>query len=302
MQDYYSQDMRSNYLLVVLLICSSVTAFGQKKLGYNLKVDDQYTFVQKTSQEITQEMEGMTHSMNNEIQGAYTMQVKSITKTGYIIAFSYTHFKMVSNSNLAGEIMNIDTAKESDPSDMQANIFKGLIGVAMEMEMLNTGKIVQITGTENLINAMVANSGITDDATKQQVYKAMESEFGSNTLASSFEQFTYIYPETKVRVGDNWQNKHTGDLTADNTWTYVGAKNKERSISGLSDIVLSTATEAMSMTLTGTQTTQIVCDAKSGFIKQFNSKSTGTGDSYLTNTGDLAYPTKIVTITEYSIK
>ena len=298
----YTLEMRSNYFILLFIVCSSLSAFGQRQLGYKLKVGDKFSLVQKANQEITQEMDGTTHIMNNIIEGSYYMTVLRTTEAGYIIGFSFEHFKMEATSNLAGVIMDIDTQRDADKDDIQSMIFNGLIGVEMEMEMLKTGKIIAITGTDKLISSMIEGSGIADQTTKREMYRAMEEEFGGGTLAASFEQLTYIYPETKVRIGDRWKNSINGELNADNTWTYQGKANKQNTITGLSDIALNNETDGMTMKLTGMQETKVICDAKNGFILSFNAESEGSGDSFIVSLGDTPIPTKITTITEYFIK
>ena len=294
--------MKRQILVTLIIVCTSLTALSQTQLGYNLKVGDKFSIVQKADQLITQDMYGQSHEMTNVIEGEYNMEVLRLTDNGYIIGFSFERFKMEANSNLIGLIMDVDTNLEAAEDDMQSQIFKGLIGVQMEMEMLKTGKIVEITGTDELIDAMISGSGIEDGYVKDQMTDAMAAEFGGGTLAASFEQFTYIYPETKVRIGDTWENVFDGDLEADNTWTYASKENKQNTITGASTIAMNSSSDGMTMQLTGTQDTKVVCDAKTGFMVSFSSESLGEGDSVMDAMGDTKIPTKIVTKTTYSLK
>lgn len=299
MQHIKPQDMHRNLLFVLFFCTTSFLSIAQESLEYKLKVGEQFVLVQESNQNISQVLEGATYITTNEISGMYSMEVIQKTESGYILEFSFDHFTMKTESDAGGTLIDVDTNREVDEADIQARIFKGLVGVPMQMELLKTGRVLKITGADKLINNMIASSGVTDQYTQQQMYNAMEAEFGSNKLAASFEQLTYIYPESPVKLDDSWENQINGALKATNTWKYLEANSTGIVIAGVSSISMDTDTNGTKMKLSGEQSTRVQCDANTGLILKFESDSKLSGNSFVAMMGDTPIPTTIETKTRY---
>ena len=169
------------------------------------------------------------------------------------------------------------------------------------MEMLKTGEIKKITGTEAMINKMISDAGITDEFTKELMVEAMKKEFGSESLSRSFEQMTYFYPTKKVIVGDPWTNKYTGDLIAENNWTLKDwSKNIE--LSAKSNVSLIAEEDSHIMTLKGTQDTSIIANKKTGFAQLITVTSNTEGVTVMKQMSNVEIPTKITSKTTFKIK
>src|SRR5690606_22166550 len=120
-------------LLFIAMFSHVVSA--QNILEYRLKVGDSITVFQKATQDILQEMDGTKHELKNIMEADYTFIVSQKTDSTYIINFNFEHFKMVTTSNLYGEIINIDTKNSVSKDDVQAQVFSGMIGAKLKMEL-----------------------------------------------------------------------------------------------------------------------------------------------------------------------
>jgi len=168
--------------------------------------------------------------------------------------------------------------------------------------MQKNGKIISVTGTEELVNKMVEGTGVEDEFTKQIMIEAMKKEFGNESLTNSFGQMTYIYPEAKVAVGDTWKNNYEGDLKAENIWTFVNDSDQTISLSAKSSVEIKTEEEQMTMILSGNQDTTIEASVDTGFAQVMKVVSDAKGITTMKQMKGVEIPTTIKSITEYSIK
>ena len=288
-----------------LLLFVTTTTVAQQQLGYNLKVGDSFSLTQKSVQTIVQqfETEGMTMDIEliNDVQAEFLMTVVETHQNSYIIDFEFTNFAYQMRSDTMGTVIDVDTSAELDESDMTQAIFRGLLGVTMTMEMLKTGRIIDITGGDALIDNMIKNSGITDETQIQAMRDGMEKEYGGQKIAAGFEQFTYIYPETSKKTGESWENSIDGELKAEQVWTLAAFDRNVLSIVGVSEGEMESDSGTTRIKVKGTQNTQIEADPAHGFIKTYHSESVTEGESFVDSYGDSAIPTKITTITDYTI-
>lgn len=284
-------------LLFTALFSHVVSA--QNILEYHLKVGDSMTIIQKATQDIIQELDGTKHEMKNIIESDYTFIVSQKTDSTYIINFNFDRFKMVTTSNLYGEVNRIDTKSSISKDDIQAQVFSGMIGAKLKMELLKNGKIKSVSGTEKMISKMIDKAGISDELTKQVMMESMKKEFGNKSLAQSFEQMTFIYPNKKVKMGDTWVNHYKGTLNAKNIWKLDAITEKTLELSADSDVTMSTKEDNLSMTLTGKQQTKLTASKTSGFIKDMVVKQTAKGISVMSQMEDMNIPTTITSTTTY---
>ena len=294
--------MKNTLLKILALFVLVTTANAQDILQYKLVVNDTFNVTQKATQDIIQDMNGQKHEMKNELEADFTFIVKEVNDNSYSIDFTFDRFKMVTTSNLYGEIMNVDTSEEASEDDMEAKIFSGLLNSKLLMVMQKDGKIVSIEGTDRLVQKMIDGTGIEDDFTKELMRESMKKEFGNESLSSSFEQMTYIYPLNKVNIGDTWKNAYSGDLKAQNIWKLDTMDESSIVLSGESDVKMETEEDATTMNLTGTQQTSIIANPKNGFVQIMKVNSEAKGTTIMKQMNNIEVPTTIISVIEYKIQ
>jgi hypothetical protein len=272
---------------------------AQNILQYNLKVGDSITVFQKATQDIIQEMDGTKHKLKNIIEADYTFIISQKTDSTYIINFNFDRFKMVTTSNLYGEVINVDTKQIVFNDNIQTQVFSGMIGFKLKMELLKNGKIKWVSGTDKMIANMIAKAEISDELTKQVMIESMKKEFGNKSLAESFEQMTFIYPNKKVKVGDTWINNYKGDLNAKNVWKLNALNEKNLELSADSDITMSSKENNVSMTLNGKQKINLTANKNSGFVKDMVVIQTASGISLVEQVAEVNIPTTITSTITY---
>lgn len=274
--------------------------YGQTSLQYNLKKDQSYTVKQEAQQIITQELEGTSHVLTNNIDGVLEFKVLNEGENDYNIELMFKDLNMKMNSSIQGELMNVK-AKEAVEGDMQSMMFNSLLGSPINMRLSKNGTILEVTGGDSLVTKMIAAAGLEDEFTMNMMRESLKKEFGSEALSDSYEQMTYIYADKPVKEGDTWQNEYAGKLNAKNTWTLTEIIDDNAKIDGTADVIMKIEEPAVTMNLVGTQSTQITTDVNTGFLIKMSVEGSSKGTSVIAQMGDQEIPTNIKSTITYEL-
>ncbi|MDW5290030.1 DUF6263 family protein [Formosa sp. PL04] len=281
--------------ILVVSVIGTHTVSAQSLLQYRLNIGDSITILQEATQNIVRNEQGVEHTILNNLEENYTFKVSSKTDSTYTLSFRFNQFKLKTTSNKFGVLVDVDTDKPVAEGDTEGKIFDGLTLSKLQIEMSNTGKIIQVYGTDNMINNMINLAGIKDEFTKQLMIESMKAEFGSESLSKSFEQFTHIYPKQKVDIGDTWTNEFTGEFNSKNTWKLQKITDSIF-LNAESTLSMIIKDEHTNLLLKGKQIIEVKADKKTGFIDEMIVNAEA---SNITNSRN---PTKITSITTYKIK
>lgn len=291
--------MRPTVFFLFFALCGN-TIFGQSLFQYNLKAGEVYTIKQNATQVITQNLEGASHVITNSIDGILEFKVIGETDGNYNIDLTFKDLNLELISSIQGKMMEVH-AKEVVEGDAQSKVFHSLLEHPVHLILAKTGDILEVNGGEELVEKMTASSELQDDFSKNMMKKSLESEFGSQALADSYKQMTFIYPGKKVKVGDTWKNAYQGKMQTENTWTLDSLTSEHAIITGKSDVVMDIVEPATTMMLTGTQRTSITTDLSSGFVQSMTVEGTSEGTSQITQMGNQKIPTTIKSIVTYQL-
>lgn len=291
--------MRPSIFLLFFALCSQ-TMIGQSLLQYNLKAGEVYTIKQNATQVITQNLEGAAHVITNNIDGILEFKVIGETNGNYNIDLTFKDLNLELISSIQGTMMEVH-AKDVVEGDAQSKVFHSLLEHPVHMVLAKTGDILEVQGGEELVEKMTESSELQDDFSKNMMKKSLESEFGSQALANSYKQMTFIYPEKKVKAGDSWKNAYQGKMQTENTWTLDSLTNERAVITGRSNVVMDIKEPATTMMLTGTQETSITTNLSSGFVQSMKVEGTSEGTSQITQMGNQKIPTTIKSTVSYQL-
>jgi hypothetical protein len=291
--------MRHVIFLLLFSLCGG-TMVGQDFLQYHLKAGDVYTIQQNATQVITQNLDGAEHVITNNIDGILEFKVIGETGGHYNIDLTFKDLNLEMTSSIQGKMMDVH-AKEIDEGDTQSKIFNSLLEHPVHLVLAKTGDILEVNGGEELVRKMTESAGLEDDFSRNMMKKSLESEFGSQALADSYKQMTFIYPENKVKVGDTWKNEYQGKMQTENTWTLDSLAGKRATISGTANVVMDIKEPASTMNLTGTQKTSIIADLSSGFVINMKVEGLSEGTSQITQMGNQEIPTTIKSTITYRL-
>lgn len=284
----------------IFSLCILGGVYGQTSLQYNLKKDQTYTVKQEAQQIITQELEGTSHVLTNNIDGVLEFKVLDEGESGYNIELMFKDLNMKMNSSIQGELMHVK-AKETIEGDMQSMMFNSILGSPVKMRLSKNGAILEVTGGDSLVTKMIAAAGLEDEFTKNMMRESLKKEFGSEALSDSYEQMTYIYADKPVEEGDTWQNEYTGKLNTKNTWTLTEITDDNAKIGGTADVIMKIKEPDVTMNLVGTQSTEITTDINSGFLIKMSVEGSSNGTSVMAQMGNQEIPTKIQSTITYEL-
>lgn len=285
--------------LLVCILCQTVV-FGQTTLQYHLKKGDVFKIKQDAEQKIVQELDGATHEIINHIDGILEFKVLESNDLGYDVALTFKDLNLKMTSSIQGELMNVK-AKEVNSEDMQSKIFNTILDNPVKIVLAKNGNILKVVGGDSLVAKMARASGLEDEFSINMMKKSLENEFGSEALSNSYKQMTFIYPDKKVEVSDQWENAYDGKLKTVNTWTLESLAGKEARISGKATVLMNINDPNTSMELKGAQTTMILADVSSGFITNMTVEGQSTGVSSMPQMPGQEIPTTIKSKVTYQL-
>ncbi len=289
----------SLYIFLLLFFFGSVAIQAQHELSYQLKLGDSFKIAQKAVQNIKMTMEGEDHNMTNTLAGIFDFKVQEITDGSYIIRTSFQNFMFKTESDIYGTLNDVDTSRETDEEDIEANVFKGLIDVPFYITLRKDGKITSLDGVDALLDNMVKNAGIEDNFTRELIKEGVSGQFGSESLSESIEQLTYLFPTAKVAVSDSWQNEYTGDMKAQNTWTLDSYNDLEFVLSGTATVQMKTNDDSVVMELEGTQDSVAVIATENGFLRSLKVEQQTKGITTMNEMGGVEVDTTLDAIITY---
>ncbi|HNP66605.1 MAG TPA: DUF6263 family protein [Aequorivita sp.] len=290
------------YLLLLLHIFGIQTLGAQEKLQYNLKKGDIFRIEQSAVQNIVQEMDSIEHLMTNNLSGIFVMEVVNVIKDKYVLDVKFEKFKFKTESNLYGVFSDVDTSiPPANEEDIEAKIFQGLIGPKFQMVLLKTGEIESLEGIENLVINMIDQVEIEDDFSKAIIRESVAKEFNNEDMKESMQQFTYIYPETKVSVNQTWTNNYSGAVNAKNNWKLLSFSKNDIILGADSTIQMEIDEESIIMKLAGTQQTELTSNSDTGIIKTMVVNQQTTGTTIVSEMNDIVIPTSLTSTITYKL-
>ncbi|MCW5517065.1 DUF6263 family protein [Muriicola sp. Z0-33] len=291
--------MKKVLSFLVLTCCCSIL-FGQTSLQYRLSEGDTFTIKQKAVQVITQELDGAAHEITNNLDGVMQFLVMTENADNYQIKVTFTDLNLNMSSSIQGELLNVNASVVNE-EDIQSKIFNSLLNEPIYIVLARNGDILEVTGGDSLVTKMANSSGLQDEFSLNMMKKSLEKEFGSEALSNSYKQMTFIYPDKKVAVGDEWENEYFGKLTAKNIWTLEELTADSADIIGNALVEMDIAEPATTMRLSGSQKTTISTDINTGFIQQMSVEGNFEGASTMAQLGDQEIPTSIKSTVLYEL-
>ena len=285
-------------LALFVLCCTSI--FAQTTLEYKLEVGEVFVIQQNAKQTITQELDGATHELTNEMNGTLEFEVLKENDSTYVVGLTFKDLNLLMNSSIQGELMNVK-AREVTEGDTQSQIFNSLLNTPVQLILAKTGNILEVHGGDSLVTKMANASGIEDEFSKNIMKKGLEKEFGSAALSDSYKQMTFIYSDSLVNVGDSWKNEYSGKLNAHNTWTLKDITETQATIIGEAEVEMKTSESGTIMNLSGIQTTEVQTDLASGFLIKMTVTGESKGTSTMTQLGDQVIPITITSTITYEL-
>ncbi len=261
-----------SFLLIFIMF--SVAASAEKvDLAFKLEKGQQYSMTTTSKGTIIQEMHGMEINMEVIIGGTMSFFVKYIKDADYIMDAQFDELN-ISMIFPQGE-MSFSSEKD-DPEDFFSKTLTALTQTPFEVTMDRKGQVINTQNIEELLETAVEANEEISDAQKEQIKSQIKSAYGEEGLKGSIEMATAIYPETPINKGDSWiieTNLESGFSAlikteykfVELTPTYALIKGTA-AISTDQEVAVMSSGIPMNYDLTGTMTSDIKVDPKTGWV------------------------------------
>ncbi|GAB7088705.1 DUF6263 family protein [Marinifilum fragile] len=262
-------------LLTLALILSATLCVQAKKykLALNLEVGKEYIQKSNAKMTITQNFNGMPIEIGMNIKGDYVFKVIGAENDQYDMEVKYRTVEMEMESAQGKSSFSSNKASEQD---IMSTMLSRMIDKPFKMIMGQNGKVIEITGIDNLFGGMFEGFDITQQQ-KDQILAQLKQSYGEKAFKGSFEQITAIYPKGKVKLGKKWTtetNIEAGmsvhvttnfELKAANTEYFLLHGEGDLSSNPNSPFVKQNGMD-MKILLDGNLTSDIKIDRKTGWI------------------------------------
>jgi hypothetical protein len=258
---------------IILLFISLSSTHGQANLSMRFQTGERYLYDYHMKQVITQTIQGNSIVTQQENGSYYEMEIKNFDNNIYTVLFTYKRTSM----KIANTAMNIeyDSAKSQNANNPITAPMAALVGQSFTMKMTPKGKVLEVTGMDELIDTITETLPKIPGQTNEQIQGQLKKTFGNDAMKKMMEMAFKVYPENPVKINDSWEDKVTLEaiypIELTNKWTLKNI-TAESAVIDVHSILTSNAHFEMNgvkaMTnLKGSQKGEIVIEKLNGIIK-----------------------------------
>ncbi len=224
-----------NYFLALLFVLN--LSPEKNDLGLKLELGKTYSQTYVSRIDIAQTINGIEQEQKMEIKGGMDFRVIQSLEDRYIMSTSYTSLIMKMNSFMGETTFS----SENNEENLLSKILKDMKGKEFTVEMYKNGVIRQIKDIENLYSGIFESFPEVPQLQKQQIFSQLESAYGEKAFKGNIEMITAIFPDSKVKVGEHWNNsvKLESGMSGliNNTFTLSKFDKENVIVEGVSKIV-----------------------------------------------------------------
>lgn len=181
---------------------------GVFKQSFKLEKGKTYPFTTYQKNNITVSApDGQKQTMTTDNTDEVTFKVNDIVNGIYDMSVNFVSKK--SSQTAEGKTVSVDT-KTGAPKDEHLKnkwtLDKALTGNTLNMKMDESGKIISITGFENIYKKMETTiNGLTKDANiRKALSQQAKAGFNEEMLKDQFEKNIIIFPKKGAKIGEKW--------------------------------------------------------------------------------------------------
>lgn len=181
---------------------------GVYRQSFKLEKGKTYPFTTYQKNSITVSApNGEKQTMSTENTDEVTFAVNEIVNGVYDITVNFVAKK--SSQTAQGKTVSVDT-KAAAPKDEQLKnkwtLDKALTGNKLAMKMDESGKIISITGFDQIYKKMESTiAGLTKDANmRKMLSQQAKAGFNEDMLKDQFQKNIIIFPKKGAKIGEKW--------------------------------------------------------------------------------------------------
>jgi len=264
--------------IFTLIFCLSVITQAQAQkveLSLDLQEGKTYTQFSESTIAIVQDINGQELNIGMAVKGSMSYLVKSANKEGYVIEMMYEDLSMFMELPQGGSV-EFDSEK-TDENDIMSTVLKGITKQPIKVVMGRNGSISEIGSLDTIWTSVLSQFPNVPEEQLKQVKGQIKNAYGSDALKGNIEMVTAIFPDGKVRTGDEWvvNTSMQAGISVDVSTTYKLEEIHDDYYLIEGDSRLQTADTAqivdsngmpLKYNLSGTISSEIRIDKQSGWI------------------------------------
>ena len=302
-------------LVALLAACATPPAEHGAQLDLRLQpaVGETYHLEMLADQVITLTVQGEAIRIPQTIGFGFTMTVTETDAQGSWIAIRYD-WARVKQEALTGTF-DYDSRNPPEVIPPAALGFGALIGKGFSTKVTPDGRVVEVTGADEMIAGMMRDLSIADEGLRAQLERDLRDQYGDESLRKTMEGFVVRYPAEPIEVGDSWtaQMKVGGFMPyiLDTTYTLESTEGDRATIALTSAISanpdapasdMDVAGATMRYEVTGTQQGTMTVDLRTGWSADAELSQSVTGTMIATTaSGETSVPVAIEATTRLTM-
>ena len=290
--------MKKLFSLALLIVFTSVTAFTQVSLKYDLKEGTYYDTKSEMNQKISQTIMGQTQEISN-LQGAgVNMTVLSVNDGSYEVKLTYTSMRIYQPMAQ----VDYDSEKPSSSPNPMTKSFDAVIGEGFTFTLTEKGEVSNIQGIDAMLDNMATKMEITDQAQLQALKAQLSSQYNDESALAQVQQSIMKFPANAVSIGDTWSEDESiqAPLPMKILTSYeVAAMNGEAITINVSSEVFTEGEEmnmsgaTMTPDLSGIQSGTLTVDRATGLVLSSTMDQMISGAMMMTSPQEMEIPMEI---------
>jgi len=203
--------LKKNKGFYIILICSILFLNGCIKksvdISLKLKKGNLYKVEVDLKEKVSQKIKDSSLELETKSKMGYLCNVTNVDKNKNAdikVTFDSIDIK---SSTPNGQTPINSQQVASQTSDKLSKVYAAFVGKSFNVKIGEYGKVKQVVGMDDVVNNVFTELNIKDEKEKEDIKKVIKSKFGEEVITKSIETITSVYPNNKVKVGENWQQK-----------------------------------------------------------------------------------------------
>lgn len=170
-------------------------------------------------------------------------------------------------------MMNVDYDSSKPTPDSlpaMAKVFASMKGQSISAIVSPNGNVKSVQGAEKMINSMANSIAGNDTAQLAALKEKLAIQFDEASQRSSVEGMTYIYPSTKVAIGETWtivtNQKSIFPIKAENVYKLLSVSGDIAKISHTAKLSGGGMVNGGDLSLKGDLTGDLEMNIKTGLV------------------------------------
>lgn len=182
---------------ILLLLTLSFQCMGADTYTLNYKLETGKTYKQNMVTVMNMKMNVMGQDMSMDMTQEMGLQYDVVGNNNGVFDIKTTYQKIKMNMTSPAPF-TIDSDSPENSTDVSlGKVFKSLVGVPLNIQLAQNGKVLSVTGVDKLAAKM--------DSIDNPQYKQMfGQQFSEKAIQATFERMSSFFPEKPVAIGDTW--------------------------------------------------------------------------------------------------